>query len=296
MVDAWQKSVVEHNVTPDEGQCIEVLHTAGRYGLTDLALHALQMIHTMEAPIQEYHLVPILDAFCKHRMLKDAFSIVNLMRSNGINLTQETVVPILTCINHDVDEVDRAWAQLEKMHKDGKPVDVVSLNVIVQAATQLGDLQRAVGTYKAFPDLGVKPSVATFNIILSGCISASHRELGDKMLEELRAENLVPDAQTFERVILLCLTQTTYEDAFFYLEEMKGRGHPPPLSVYEALVKKCVVSGDARWKLALDELRESGYRVSRYLQHFVDTGGRLSDRVRWLPQASNGAGGRENVQ
>jgi pentatricopeptide repeat protein len=242
------------------------------------------VIHALEVPIQEYHLVPVLEAFCKHRMLEDAFSIINLMRSSRVTVSQETAVPILACINNDVDEVDKAWAILEKMNKDDKLVDVVSLNVIIQASTQLNDLQRAVGTYKAYSDLGVKPSVVTFNILLSGCISASHRELGDKMLAELREQGLVPDAQTFERVILLCLTQTTYEDAFFYLEEMKGQGHPPPLSVYEALVKKCVVSGDMRWKLALEELRECGYRVSPYLQQFVDTGGKLSDRAKRIAQ------------
>jgi hypothetical protein len=71
----------------------------------------------------------------------------------------------------------------------------------------------------------------------------------------------------------LCLTQTNYEDAFFYLEEMKEQKMDPTLNIYESLIRKCVTMGDTRYKLAVEELQECGYKVGKSLQAFIDTGG-----------------------
>ncbi|KAF8585959.1 hypothetical protein K439DRAFT_1341990 [Ramaria rubella] len=269
VLEGWHKAVDDLGVVLDEGQCIEVLHTASRLGLTDLAMRALQMIIGMQVPLEEFHLAPVLEAFVKRGMVEEAFSIVNLMRSSEVQFTQNTASPILSCVGN-IDQVDEAWSVLENMHKQGKPVDVVSLNIIIQAAAQLNDLQRAIGTYKSFADFDVKPTIYTFNFLLIGCVAAQHRELGDKLLTELRELGLVPDSQTFENIIMLCLTQASYEDAFFYLEEMKAQGYLPPLSVYTALVKKCLTHNDFRWKIALEELTESGYPISPTLQNYID--------------------------
>jgi pentatricopeptide repeat protein len=277
---AWQRAVVDLGVTPVEGQCIDVLHTTARCGLPNLAMHAVQVLIGLQVPLEEHHLAPVLEAFCERRMLEEAFSIVNLMRSSGVQCSPETALQLTNRICDNIDQVDEAWSILEKMKQQEKSVDVVSLNAIIHAAILLNDLQRAIGTYKAFSDFGVKPTISTFNHLLSGCISASHRELGDKLLSELRELGLVPDTITFERMVILCLTQTVYEDAFFYLEEMKGQGYMPPISVYTALIRKCVVSGDVRWKIALDEMKECGYAVSPTLQQFIDTGGKMQTRAR----------------
>lgn len=279
VTDAWQKAVVDLGVTPVEGQCIDVLHTAARCCLPNLAMHALQILIGLQVPLAEHHIAPVLEAFCGRRMLEEAFSIVNLMRSSDVRCSPETALQLTKCISGDIDQVDEAWSILEKMNQEKKVVDVVSLNAIVHAAILLNDLQRAIGTYKAFGDFGVNADISTFNHLLSGCIFASHRELGDRLLSELRELGLVPDKVTFERMIVLCLTQTVYEDAFFYLEEMKGQGHMPPISVYTALIRKCVVSGDVRWKIALDEMKECGYEVLPNLQLFIDTGGKMRTRA-----------------
>ena len=132
------------------------------------------------------------------------------------------------------------------------------------------DLQRALGTYKAAGDLGVTPNVETYNLLLSACISARHRELGDRLLAEMREAGINPDAQTYERLIVLCLTQPTYEDAFYYLEEMKTVGLTPTQAVYEAIIRKCFSVGDTRHQLAMEEMLESGYEVNGKLRAFLE--------------------------
>jgi pentatricopeptide repeat protein len=198
------------------------------------------------------------------------------MRSSNIFPTATTAQPIYVVLKQDIDKVDSAWKLLDTLRSEGKTIDRTAINAIVRAAISLSDLQRAVGAYKAFPDYKCIPDIDTFNTLLSGCIAASHRELGDRLLLDLKELGIKPDATTYERIILLCITQAVYEDAFFYLEEMKAQKFVPPRRVYDAIIRTCIAAGDSRYTLALDEMKQCGYTVSNSLQQFIDSGGRES--------------------
>lgn len=272
----WEKVISDLNVTPDEGLCLDVLHTAGRHGLSDLATDVIRVLRILGADWQEYHFAPLVEAMCNAGNLKDAFGTLDLMRSSHIFPTAVTTQPIYEVLKQNVDKVDGAWELLDKLRSEGKTIDRTAINAIIRAAISLSDLQRAVGAYKAFPDYKCVPDIDTFNSLLSGCIIASHRGLGDRLLLDLKELGIKPDATTYERIIVLCLTQATYEDAFFYLEEMKAQKYVPPRSVYDAIIRTCIAAGDSRYTLALDELKQCGYTVSDNLQTFIDTGGRES--------------------
>jgi pentatricopeptide repeat protein len=260
-------------ITPDEGICMQVLVTAGRHGLPDLGDQVLRVLQGMKVSWKEHHFAPLIEALCGADRLSDAFDVLEMMRSASVALTPETAQPIFRLISKDVDAVDNAYGVLEQMREQEKTIDVAALNVVVQAAVALGDLQRAVGTYKAASSLGVAPDADTFNLLLAGCIAAAHRELGTQLLAEMTEAGVVPNTRTFERLVVLCLTQENYEDAFYYLEEMKAQKHVPPVAVYEAIVRRCVSMQDVRHELALAEMREMGYEVSPSLRAFIASSG-----------------------
>ncbi|KAH9948686.1 hypothetical protein B0H21DRAFT_732616 [Amylocystis lapponica] len=241
---AWQKVVHELKITPDEGCCIQVLHTAGRHGHSTLGLDALRILDRIGAAWKEYHFAPLVEAFCREKNIKEALGTLQVIRSHDITPVAETAYPIFQAIRDDPDAVDEAWGHLESLHEEGKQIDVTALNVIIQASVGLGT-----------------------------CSGRVAPRTGDRLLAEMKQARLKPDTRTYERLLMLCLTQSTYEDAFFYLEEMKGEGHVPPLTVYEAIVRKCVSVGDTRYKLAVEELVECGYEVSSTLDTFINSGG-----------------------
>jgi pentatricopeptide repeat protein len=244
--------------------------------MADLGTEVLRVVNEIGAPWQEHHLACMIEAFCKENRLKEAFETLHVMRENGITPAAETAHPIFNLIKGDIDIIDKTWGILNQLQAEGKGVDISAINAIIQATVYLGDLQRAVGTYKSLPDYGVEPNVETFNLLLSACIAVSHRELGDYLLSEMKKASLKPDARTYERLIILCLTQTDYEDAFFYLEEMKGHNFLPTIGIYEAVIKRCVTAGDSRYTLAVEEMKQCEYPMSQTLSHFIATGGNVS--------------------
>jgi pentatricopeptide repeat protein len=267
---SWRMVVQELKIAPDEGLCVSVLHTAARHGLPDLATDVLRVLKLMGAPWKEHHFAPLVEAFCRTGQIKEAILALDIMRSSEIEPRTETASPILGLSKGDTEAVDATWAIIDELHKEGKRIDITAFHVLIKASVALGDLQRAIGAYKSFPEYDVFPDLPTFNLLLQGCVSARHRKLGSLLLEDMQAAKVKPDKETYTQFISLCLTEDTYEDAFFYLEEMKTAGFKPPRSVYEAIVQKCISVGDTRHTIALQEMTESGYDVSDQLARQIN--------------------------
>lgn len=272
----WQKVVHASNLTPDEGACLSVLHTCARHGLSDLAQDVMRVLRGMSIDTwREHHFAPLVEALCKDGKLTDALHTLTAMRKLSVNPTTETLRPLAQFLQQDVDRVDGVWQVLDQWQRQGNTVDPLVLNAIIQASVSLNDLQRAVGAYKSFPDYACKPDVETFNALLSGCVTAKHRELGDKLLLDLKQASVKPNAKTYDHIVLLCLTQPTYDDAFFYLEEMKTQAFVPSARVYAEIVRVCVAARDSRYAVALEEMKKCGYVVSSNLRRFLPNHGVL---------------------
>jgi pentatricopeptide repeat protein len=262
--------VKEFNLLPDEGLCIDVLHTAARHGLPELASDVMRVLKIIGASWQEHHYAALIEALCRARRIKEAFLTLNSMHSENLLPTSGTTAAIFEIIEKDADTLDSAWSVIDEIGQQG-PLDIAALNVMIQAAVALGDMHRAMGIYTTLADYHAKPNVDTFNFLLAGCIATSHRVLGDRLLADMKEVKVKPDSHVYENIVLLCLTQQTYEDAFFYLEEMKARKYHPTFKIYESLICKCLSAGDTRYALAMEEMKQCGYQVSRHLQDIIKT-------------------------
>ena len=242
--------------------------------MSALASEVLTLLTEQEIPLGEHHFGPLIEAMCHQAQIKDAFQTIMRMGNVGITPTMETTDPIFKYIIKDAERLEAACNHLEDLQQEVKVLfPVAAFNCVIRASISLGDLQRAMGLYNSFSEFEVKPNVDTYNLLIGGCVATAHRELGDKLLLEMKDARVLPNARTYERLIVLCLTQTNYEDAFFYLEEMKEQKMVPNHSIYESLIRKCVTTGDTRYKLAVEEMQECGYKVTKGLQAFIDTGG-----------------------
>lgn len=268
VLSCWKKVVHELKMKPGEGICLSVLDTAARNGFPDLGTDVLRVMKLTGIEWQEYHFAPLIEAFCRQKQFKEAFQALEIMRTEGIEPLPETAYSVFETMT-DTEAVDSTWAIIDELQKTGKAVDITVLQALIRASVNLGDLQRAIGAYKSLPDYDASADLTIFNLLLQGCLRASHRELGDLLLTDMKAAKVKPNQETYETFISLCLTQDDYEDAFFYLEEMKAAGFHPSRRVYDVLVEKCVVSGDPRFKIALEEMEEQGHQPSPQLRRMV---------------------------
>ncbi|EEB91768.1 hypothetical protein MPER_09823, partial [Moniliophthora perniciosa FA553] len=261
VIRSWEIVVQELGINPDEGLCIMVLNTAARNGYPDLATDALRVLKESSVPWQEHHFAPLIEAFCRVGQLKEALIAIEIMRSHDVNILSSTALPIVELVQKDEDAFDATWTIIDELHKE-KPIHLSIWKTMLEAATALGDLQRAVGAYKSASDYGVTPDLESFNLVLECSLTAAHRPVGDLILADMKEASIAPDYRTYELMIQLCLTQDTYEDAFFFLEEMKGAGLKPADSIYTLLIWKCAHNGDTRYQVAMEEMREMGYEPS----------------------------------
>jgi pentatricopeptide repeat protein len=266
----WNIAVNELDIVPNEGVCLSVLNAAARHGVPDLATDVLRVLNLSGIAWKEYHFAALIEAFCHNNQLKDALITLHIMRSNQILPVPSTSIAILDSIK-DVETLDSALVIIDEIQKEKGVLDIDALKVIIQASVLLRDLQRAVGVYKFISDYNLKPDVNIFNLLLDGCIAMQHRQFGDGLLADMKKSKVEPNKETYEKMIRLCLTQEVYEDAFFYLEEMKAVGFVPPQTVYEALVLKCQSMDDTRMDIALEEMREYGYSMSKKRASKVDS-------------------------
>ena len=215
----------------------------------------------------------MIDAFVRNKQLKEAFEAVNLMRQSKIKPTLDALYAVREAIQRDPDFIDTAFGILEDMHKDGHEVDIIAVNTLIASTSWSEDLQRAIGIYKAIGSLGLKPNVETFECLLMVCRNTAHVELAERLFSEMREANLKPSAKCYDLLIITIMRQADYENAFFFLETMKEDGHKPAAAVYEHIVRKCVRENDNRYRLAVEEMKQMGYKISEQLKDYIATGG-----------------------
>ncbi|KAJ7287590.1 hypothetical protein C8J57DRAFT_1048704 [Mycena rebaudengoi] len=261
VIRCWYTLVADLAVSPDEGLCTLVLNTAARNGLPDLATDALRVLKVLEVPWMEHHLAPLFEAFCRAERFEDAFSTLVIMRQNNIEPTQHTAFPLIGIINGDPEILDKLRATLEQMRKEEKPVDISALNILVRASISAGQMSNALADYNSFKSFGLQPSRETFHHFIDGCISSSDVAYGELAFRQMVEGGTSPDHDVFEKMIMLHLKQETYDDAFLHLEQMQAAGFVPARHIYEALILKCASVGDARYSVALEEMREVGHRT-----------------------------------
>lgn len=295
VVTCWKQIVHVFNVHPGEGICLGVLNTAARHGHPDLATDALRVLKNLNIDWQEHHFSPLIEAFCHQKQYKEAIRVLDIMREQDIEPVLETASALLEALS-STEAIDSIWEITDEMLREGRKIDIVVLQVLISASIKLGDLQRAIGAYKSLAEYGVTADVTIFNSLLQGCADASHRGLGNLLLDDMKATQVKPDEKTFETFILLCLTQDDYEDAFFYLEEMKTAGFRPKYNVYSKIIRKCLNNDDFRYKVALQEMEEMGLVPRSDLKKLIrrKEEGKGPDDV-WQPISSTSSGEQSSI-
>ncbi|KZS93904.1 hypothetical protein SISNIDRAFT_410423 [Sistotremastrum niveocremeum HHB9708] len=274
-LSCWQKLTKDRGVVLHEGLYLKVLNTASRHAQPTFAFEVLDSMEALGIALDEHHFSPLLEACCKDGQLVEAFTALELIASKGLlESSSEISRPLLDFVAAGSNSVDDAWDIFEQLHRDGHGVSVTSFNLLIEASVRINDLPRALGIFQAADTLDITPNIETYHALLSGVVRAGHHELGRELVQEMQAAAMAFTSKTYRLLISLSLHRDNYEEVFFLLEEMKRKGFRPGVGVYEEIIGKCVVKNDARWRLAVSEAKQQGYKLSDSLQALINAGGK----------------------
>ncbi|KAI8871503.1 hypothetical protein GQ42DRAFT_144537 [Ramicandelaber brevisporus] len=279
---AWKRLLHGHHVNFTEGDCLETLHVAARFGIPDMAGEALRHVsQTLGIQCQVHHMMPLVEAFARVRAWDKLHRTLVLLRQMGIVVPAKDMEYVATILakSANVNAGDAPLTVQERLHEATSTPDVTFLNAMVLARTTLNDNEGAMQlVLDMYPVYGVKPSTRTYNILMkaAGRDVDKMRRVLDEMISKSSAQSdsvvfpCAPDTSTFEMIISESIRAPVYETAFEYLEMMKELQLIPSVSIYTFIIRRCLLAGDERWKAALDEMNMYGHPVPPALQRLID--------------------------
>src|SRR5438045_5470138 len=156
----WQNIQNIEGVVIPEGICLDVLSTAARNGHPALATSVFDALSNLGIEFREYHFLPLIEAYARCGDIRQAFIVISVMRESCLTPPQTSHLRFLIDeLGKSTQTLDRAFFILQDIvQKEGKSIDIVAYNCLLEACIRLNDASRAISTYKDATTLKVQPN------------------------------------------------------------------------------------------------------------------------------------------
>ncbi|KAG0736965.1 hypothetical protein G6F57_012540 [Rhizopus arrhizus] len=266
----WEEAVIHKKFKPDEGVCLHVLNTAGKNADPQLSSSVIEYIGRQGYPYRECHFQLLLETFALSGNIIGTFELFNVMRAVGIIPNKKTVAPIVSIFVHDKNAIEKAKDALHHIASaNSEKLDIAAFNLVIHVLASSGKNEEAISLLNQIDEFGLKPNNETLDAALDACIHSKDVTLGEEIYKDMISKGVKKTVSTLNKMVVLMCTQDDYEDAFKYLEEMKHLSMVPYRGSYYKLVKKLAASNDSRLNIALDDMKDYGYKLSTHLEQYI---------------------------
>ena len=136
ILKGWQKAVVEYNLSPSEGLCLEILTAAARHGKAEFAIsQVLTTLVNTDIALSTKHIAPVIEAYAAAGNLSDAFTFLHTLPSFKVEAPVTSLEAIAAYCLPVIDAIDNAWKVIDQLHTEAK-VTTAALNTIIIAAAK----------------------------------------------------------------------------------------------------------------------------------------------------------------
>lgn len=211
----------------------------------------------------------LLNIYTRSKMVRPFIRTVQEMIGEGITLSPQQVNEWCKSCVTATDELDIATETLERINET-ETLHTETVNVVLQACTQFGDMGRAYATIARMKSFGLTPTNQTLTLLLEGCAISGDYENAQKIVEKLKASEdlsqqayeilvkayckvgkwsnalrtirymqhngLVPSYETFKLVCLTCASNEKVSHAMDLIEDMKSVGYGIESSLAEQVL------------------------------------------------------------
>ncbi|KAI9167198.1 hypothetical protein HJFPF1_03323 [Paramyrothecium foliicola] len=262
-VYTWDKLVRRLQVPPPDAVVENTLATAARYGHSDLAVEALDLL-SQRSRFQAHHYEAAAEAFCKSGNIEGALGILNLMAQNGVVISQKNTRMLYLMLKTNPSLVEEAVSILEKLQQE-RVIPPAAIASIVEAIAELRGGEATMKLCGAFQEVTGEESDAT---ILRHLICHSRTlELRQSLLksyEKVAVErgDSITTTKQFNQFIPVCLEAGEWDLAFrLATDAMKmtsvGGPREQDIAWFRPLFHGAIAREDARIWQVVDELIKS---------------------------------------
>ncbi|KAF7321337.1 Methyltransf-25 domain-containing protein [Mycena kentingensis (nom. inval.)] len=270
VLKTWHILVQNLAISPDEGLCLLVLHTAARHGLAELATDVLRVLKLLDIPIAEHHLAPMFESLFVADRHEEAFQALEIMRKSGAVPSLRTAYCVVAAVSERPHLLDELWTLVKRMHAEGKHVDPTVCTALIQASVSSQPLlSRVLAEYQSIPSLGIEADAECLAVFLDACIADSNVSYGELVFRQADRVAPVEDANILGKMVALHTTQDNFDEACRYLEMLGMVKGAAGLQVYEDLALKMAAARDARYLFIIDAARRARHDI-RIRPDFVE--------------------------
>jgi pentatricopeptide repeat protein len=162
--------------------------------------------------------VVTLEKLAAERNIKDTLCAFRKIEFSGAALTSAMYNAVLKAwINCGNIQAAEDW--MEEVKLSGQ-ADETSFNMLLKTLVKSLALEKCPALIKEMKDIGIQPSIATYNEVLSGFAEGNHFDEGISLLEGMHAESVQPDSFTFNMIMKLLNTSRNTEHSFTRIRQI----------------------------------------------------------------------------
>mmetsp|Transcript_66359 Transcript_66359/g.115476 ORF Transcript_66359/g.115476 Transcript_66359/m.115476 type:complete len:682 (-) Transcript_66359:72-2117(-) len=197
----------------------------------------------------------LLDGCINDNLLDKAAKVFNDMVSGGCAMNTVLFTTLIKGFAR-AGEVDQAMKVYQQMRAERSvPPDLITFSILIKSNCDFDRLDKALKLLEAMLELGLKPDEVIFNNLLAGCTRQSNAELGKRLYADMIASGIRPSNATFSILIRLYHQCKMLEEAVEMLrkEPALHKVDPEP-RLFLQLIQSCIRERQGRRAVEVYEM------------------------------------------
>jgi hypothetical protein len=277
----WDQMVASKTIVPSDGACLNVLNTASRYGDTQLATDAIQILSARNVKLGIHHYEALVDCHANRENVENALRALCIMANAGVTPDNASTRSIYLAFQR-TPELVRVAADALRHLREEHVIPLPALNVVLQGLCLIEDHRAALDLYVQVRSLcACRPEAYTYSALIE---TSSDPQILKFLLSEMLSFGLQPTKEQNDRGVQVLLEHGDMDGVFELLAAIADIGVTEHswLSQNTAcvLAKRLFATKDERvWGL-LDTAEGFGVDMAEITRHLTrDEHGRRVPKV-----------------
>lgn len=183
----------------------------------------------------------LLDGFINDNEVDKAIEIYTIMKEEGCQMNTVLYTTLIKGFAR-AGQVDQAHKIYEQMRGESSmQPDVITYSILIKANCDAGKLDSSLELLASMKELGLKPDEVVFNNLLGGCIRDGKVELAKDLYSQMLASRVRPSVATFSILIRLYAQCKLWDEAFDLLRvELASQRVQSEPRLYGQLAQCCL--------------------------------------------------------